>query len=591
MDEKSEENTVVKNKGHKKNMALKTPVKYANGQKEATEASKNPAVVKKRSAVNKVNSAIRKELTPLMSDYIRECLVKPADGEGTPYFKAYVEAFLQDALDDPSGRCSQQLSSGIFNEALFKTLDSAIQQSGNTEEKAEFLEYKILKTLYKEQREVFEDPSRYRMCICSRRVGKSELAARMLLADALKPNHHGLYIAPLFEQAIGIGMKKVSELADKFKIEYRMSKIEGKITFSNGSDIVFKGNSKRGEADKYQGYLYSLCIVDEVQSQVCLDYLLNSILGAAMVDIKGSKQLLIGTPPRIPNTYCEKLWKMKDNIYSKYNWNMSKNPYLQNDVEAEIDIACRKAGVTRDSTFIQREYYGKFAYDTEALIFKNYRTYEEIPSDFIPTKMWVGVDWGYVDHNAIVVAAVDYYNKKAYVIDQQDFGHVDTDEQERCVYAAYYKAIEFLKKYRIPDAEHQVTIVADTNQPATILKLQRAGLPIIPAEKPDVLSSTEQLATEMRTRLYIPTSGILSEECTKTLWKRDDDGRILGEIDDKTFHPNALHALRYANIMWTGDWLNYEPGHMQEVNRDDGIFAGLNNETPEFEAISVEEEF
>ena len=429
------------------------------------------------------------------------------------------------------------------------------------------------------------------MCICSRRVGKSELAARMLLADALKPNHHGLYIAPLFEQAIGIGMKKVSELADEFKIDYKMSKIEGKITFSNGSDIVFKGNSKRGEADKYQGYLYSLCIVDEVQSQVCLDYLLNSILGAAMVDIKGSKQLLIGTPPRIPNTYCEKLWKMKDNIYSKYNWNMSKNPYLQNDVEAEIDIACRKAGVTRDSTFIQREYYGKFAYDTEALIFKNYRTYEEIPADFIPTKMWVGVDWGYVDHNAIVVAAVDYYNKKAYVIDQQDFGHVDTDEQERCVYAAYYKAIEFLKKYRIPDAEHQVTIVADTNQPATILKLQRAGLPIIPAEKPDVLSSTEQLATEMRTRLYIPTSGILSEECTKTLWKRDDDGRILGEIDDKTFHPNALHALRYANIMWTGDWLNYEPGHMQEVNRDDGIFAGLNNETSEFEAISVEEEF
>lgn len=553
--------------------------------KKANKASTSVAVRNKAATTNVLTSALRKEVRPLLSDYIRERLMAPVGSNGEPYYKAYVDKFLQDAIEDPSGRCSQQLSSGVFNELLFKTLDSAVAKSGDD---PEYQSYRILKTLYKEQKEVYEDPSRYLMCICSRRVGKSELAARLLVADSLKPHHHGLYIAVRFDQAIGIGFKKVVELLDSLKIEYTASKAEGKIVLPNGSDIVFKGNSKRGEADKYQGYLYSLCVVDEVQSQPCLEYLLNSILGAAMVDIKGSRQLLIGTPPRIPNTYCEKLWMMKDNIYSKYNWDMRKNPFLQNDVETEIDIACKKAGVSRDSAFIQREYFGKFVYDTEALIFKNYKTYDTIPKDFVPTKVWIGVDWGFLDDNAITVTAVDYYSKRAYVIDDSSFGHVDTDEQERAVQEAYYKALDFLKQYNIPNREHLVTIVTDTNQPSLTLHLQRVGLPVVSAYKPEVLPTMEALATEMRTRLYIKPKSVLEDECTKTVWRRDDNGRILGEVDDDAFHPNAIHALRYCSILWLEEWKNYEVGSLSEVERDDGIFAGL-NQKPEFETISVEE--
>ena len=89
MDEK--ENT-VKNKGHKKNMALKQIVKQPNGQKEATEASLKPEVIEKRSITNRVNSAIRKEITPLMTEYIRERIFSPVGENGEPYFKAYVSA-------------------------------------------------------------------------------------------------------------------------------------------------------------------------------------------------------------------------------------------------------------------------------------------------------------------------------------------------------------------------------------------------------------------------------------------------------------------------------------------------------------------
>ena len=566
----------------------------------------DPVVRAKADTARVINNTARKELKEASLDYIRQSLLKPMDEDGTPYYQVFITNFLQDALEDPEGKCSQMLSSGLFNERLLEVLDSEKVETKKID--IEYERYKLMKTLYKEQREIFDDPNRYLFAICSRRVGKSTLASRLLVADSLEPNHRGLYIGPKATHAKGIGLKMVVDLLEQMNytrlkgsqtfsanpatIEYRVHTDPGGalVEFNNGSTITFRGNSKTGEADNYQGFKYTFCVVDEVQSQCCLDYLLNQILSAAMVDVKGSKQLLIGTPPRVPNTYCEKLWNMKDNVYSKFHWDMSKNPYLENDVETEIEIACKKAGVNKDSTFIQREYYGKFVYDTEALIFKDYKLYDKIPEDFIPTKVWIGVDWGgSLDDNAITVTAVDYYNKKAYVIYDRSFGFVDTDEQEMEVQKAYFYGLDFLKKYRIPNAYHNICIVCDTNQPSLMLKIRRTGLPIVEAYKPEVVPTIEALATDMRTKIYISRGGILETECTKTLWKREDDGRILAEVDDDAFHPNAIHALRYTHIMWTDDWQNYNASNAEYVDPADGPEDYY--QQPNYEVIGVEEEW
>lgn len=580
---------------------------HAKMMEKGFEANKDPEKNLERSEKEKLTKAIKRATYPEMIDYTRHLFFAPDPETGKPYFKVYLENFFKEALEDPSGRCSQMLSSGIFNDQLWQKLDSEINSAKTVD--VDYEKYRILKTLYKQQREIYEDPNRYLFAICSRRVGKSTLATRLLVADALVPNHNGLYVGVKSDQAKGIGLAMVLKLlqdlgytqlsgresfTNQGQVEYRVHTDPGGavIEFNNGSKITFRGNSKAGEADKYQGFMYTLCIVDEVQSQPCLEYLLNSILGAAMVDKKGSRQLLIGTPPRIPNTYCEKLWKMENNVYSKFHWDMSQNPYLENDVETEIDIACKKAGVTRDSAFIRREYYGEFVYDTDALIFKDYKTYRELPKDFLPTKIWIGVDWGFVDHNAIVTVAVDYYAKKAFVIHQEHFGRADSKEQEQAVEKAYYGAIDFLRSYKIKDPDHYITIVTDTNQPATALTLQREGLPVIKAYKPNVEVTTDQLATEMRTgRCLIPEDGILREEADRTVWKRNDDGQVLFEIDDLVFHPNALHALRYCAIYWLDEWKNYEVSNLIEMPEKDHF--DLEDESIEkpFETITVEEEW
>lgn len=577
--------------------------KLKSNRKNLEQAMK-PENQEKAIAHRTITNSARELLKENSLNYIKQCMLKPING--VPYYQVYINNFLQDALDDPEGKCSQMLSAGLFNERLLEMLDGKKEEEVKKID-TEYERYRLTKTLYKEQREIFEDPNRYLFAICSRRVGKSTLASRLLVADSLEPNHRGLYIGPKATHAKGIGLKMVLDLLEQMKyvrikgsqtfssnfstIEYRVHTDPGgaEVEFNNGSTITFRGNSKTGEADNYQGFKYTFCVVDEVQSQCCLDYLLNQILSAAMVDVKGSKQLLIGTPPRVPNTYCEKLWNMKDNVYSKFHWDMSKNPYLENDVETEIEIACKKAGVNKDSTFIQREYYGKFVYDTEALIFKDYKLYDKIPEDFIPTKVWIGVDWGYVDSNAITVAAVDYYNKKAYVIYDRSFGRADTDEQEIEVQKAYYFGLDFLKKYRIPNAEHNICIVCDTNQPSLALKIRRTGLPIIEAYKPEVVPTIQALATDMRTKIYISRGSVLEEECTKTLWERDDSGRILPKVDDDAFHPNAIHALRYTHIMWTDDWQNYNASNAEYIDPADGPEDYY--QQPDYEVIGVEEEW
>ena len=579
--------------------------KKLESNRENLKKAMNPEAQTRAKITKSLTMPTNRLIKETSLDYIRQSLLKPMDEDGTPYYQVFITNFLQDALEDPEGKCSQMLSSGLFNERLLEVLDSEKVETKKID--IEYERYKLMKTLYKEQREIFDDPNRYLFAICSRRVGKSTLASRLLVADSLEPNHRGLYIGPKATHAKGIGLKMVVDLLEQMNytrlkgsqtfsanpatIEYRVHTDPGGalVEFNNGSTITFRGNSKTGEADNYQGFKYTFCVVDEVQSQCCLDYLLNQILSAAMVDVKGSKQLLIGTPPRVPNTYCEKLWNMKDNVYSKFHWDMSKNPYLENDVETEIEIACKKAGVNKDSTFIQREYYGKFVYDTEALIFKDYKLYDKIPEDFIPTKVWIGVDWGHVDSNAITVSAVDYYNKKAYVIYDRSFGRADTDEQEIEVQKAYYFGLDFLKKYRIPNAEHNICIVCDTNQPSLALKIRRTGLPIVEAYKPEVVPTIEALATDMRTKIYISRGSVLEEECTKTLWERDDSGRILPKVDDDAFHPNAIHALRYTHIMWTDDWQNYNASNAEYVDPADGPEDYY--QQPNYEVIGVEEEW
>ena len=75
------------------------------------------------------------------------------------------------------------------------------------------------------------------------------------------------------------------------------------------------------------------------------------------------------------------------------------------------------------------------------------------------------------------------------------------------------------------------------------------------AYKYDKEASISQLAEMMRTEvLFIPKGGPCEDEAQSVVYKRDPDTDvILNEIDDDTFHPDILDALRYASRQFVWD--------------------------------------
>jgi hypothetical protein len=56
-----------------------------------------------------------------------------------------------------------------------------------------------------------------------------------------------------------------------------------------------------------------------------------------------------------------------------------------------------------------------------------------------------------------------------------------------------------------------------------------------------------RIADDLASRkLSLPADGYCRDECEKIVYKRDELDNIIDEIDDETFHPNAMIALKYA---------------------------------------------
>ena len=116
------------------------------------------------------------------------------------FIEDYVTIMLKEAKTNPNGPIGSLIARQLLQEDIIASLDSEADKYLARD--IDFNEYRLLKTLYKEQQQVYTDPAGKIIVIGSRRIGKTELSARLLIKDILKPNHHGLYIHTNFENAI-----------------------------------------------------------------------------------------------------------------------------------------------------------------------------------------------------------------------------------------------------------------------------------------------------------------------------------------------------------------------------------------------------
>lgn len=511
--------------------------RFQKGQK------KSPEEIKKREETKRVNKAIKN----LVYEQLKQDLLNGDSAKQKPYYQTFLNNYLKQALKDPNGRPATTIASMIFTPDILTALDASHEREMAND--INFALYKLNEDYFQEQRDVLVEinHSKKILVCCSRRAGKSYFCAGAIVKSALKnPGSRIIYINLTFKNAVKQIWDNVIKASEDTGLQIdKSSKNDGEIEWVNGSSLRIKGNSNNAEADTLRGESkVSLVVIDEAFHQKNMEYAINEVIMPFLADLGDKATILCtGTPPRIPHTYMEKLWS-NDKTWRHYHWTAENNPHIPN-FEKFIEEVCKAKGLTKDAPFIQREYYGVIgAYDTEAMVFKNYQTYTELPTSFTANRIAIGCDWGFSDYNSIITVAYNTQSGEAYVIEEKKFNKATVSEIITEVKRSYEAA---KNRFGIDD----IQILCDTNEQSITYELYaNQHLPAYNAYKYDKASAIAQLSDWLRSgKIKVNANDIyLKDEFERTLYKRDeDDDSILPEIDDDIFHPDAIMALLYAS--------------------------------------------
>lgn len=511
--------------------------RFQKGQK------KSPEEIKKREETKRVNKAIKN----LVYEQLKQDLLNGDNAKQKPYYQTFLNNYLKQALKDPNGRPATTVASMIFTPDILTALDASHEREMAND--INFALYKLNEDYFQEQRDVLVEinHSKKILVCCSRRAGKSYFCAGAIVKSALKnPGSRIIYINLTFKNAVKQIWDNVIKASEAVGLQIdKSSKNDGEIEWVNGSSLRIKGNSNNAEADTLRGESkVSLVVIDEAFHQKNMEYAINEVIMPFLADLGDKATILCtGTPPRIPHTYMEKLWS-NDKTWRHYHWTAENNPHVP-DFEKFIEEVCKAKGLTKDAPFIQREYYGVIgAYDTEAMVFKNYQSYTELPTSFTANRIAIGCDWGFSDYNSIITVAYNTQSGEAYVIEEKKFNKATVSEIITEVKRSYEAA---KNRFGIDD----IQILCDTNEQSITYELYaNQHLPAYNAYKYDKASAIAQLSDWLRSgKIKVNANDIyLKDEFERTLYKRDeDDDSILPEIDDDIFHPDAIMALLYAS--------------------------------------------
>lgn len=471
------------------------------------------------------------------------------DTSGKTFITSFISKCIDEAKKDPNSRMGVYMADKIFGSGdLITRLDAEVNKAMARD--TAFQQYQIRNTLYDKQQEVYDNSTdKFMIVINSRRSGKTELMGRLLAKRVCRPDQHCVYINRSFDAAVRQIQKPLETALEAAGLHYRGTINGGKIEFDNGSWILIVGNNNASDVNKLRGEKLALVLCDECGHMRHLRELINEIIAPATMDYADSQIVMVGTPPRTRNGFVQELWE-KGNI-KKYHWTFKDNPFIPNK-DNVIQEACEMFGISPDSNFIKREYLGDmYAYDTEAIYVKHYDKAEP-DKDKLYSHAYVGVDWGYEDKAAVVGMLADKNAKKLYIV--KDWSEAKKGIVE--ISQRVQEMVEYLKNnYRL-DREPQV--ICDTNEKSAAQDLYTTyHIPnVMLAYKYDLNYALDQLSDWFIASTVVVSSNAKAtiEDADNMIWKRNEDtDQIVHELDDDSYHGNAMFAVLYASRQFAYD--------------------------------------
>lgn len=176
------------------------------------------------------------------------------------------------------------------------------------------------------QQKILDSQSRFRVIMCGRRFGKSELSQIEIISEALKGNQVA-YITPTYKLAKTFFEKLIKV------VQFEHNKSDLIIYFPNGGSVEFFTGER---LDNLRGRKFHFVVVDEASFIPNLeDGWLNSIR-PTLTDYKG-RGLFLSTPRG--KNYFYQLYCKQEQDWESYKFTTYDNPYIDVD---EINDARRQ---------------------------------------------------------------------------------------------------------------------------------------------------------------------------------------------------------------------------------------------------------
>ena len=410
----------------------------------------------------------------------------------------------------------------------------------------DFTEYKLSRELFTWQKDLLVDKAKKITLLCGRRSGKSFGESAVAVGHCIEgyDSING-FKKPRSVAIIGLTCQKTADVfwqnvihfADISGMKYKANNSDYSIKFANGATISLFGNNSKAEREKIRGAEYSLIIIDEAQSQNALEYLLTDILEPIIVG-RNATVMLSGTGSLTGyGKWADITTGEECQSWKHYTATMVDNPTIP-DHELALLKVLNEHGWEENNVTYQREYLAKNVIDTTRMVFPKVH-YGVPPRDFIATGCVIGVDYGFSDYNAF--APIIWDNEgRLFCINERKFNHSDVTT---IIKTATEVRDSIRDKYKV-----EPLFVADNSDQSISRELFNRGIKIQNAYKVDVNYQISNLKEYLENgTLSIEQNGFIDKECRQTVWQWDDEKKcVVYEIDDEYFHPDIIHALRYA---------------------------------------------
>lgn len=389
------------------------------------------------------------------------------------------------------------------------------------------------------QRPFVLSDAKFRTADCSRRAGKTEgEAAALFKAAEEHPGCVGLYITKTLKNAKRIMWGTLKRVNRERGLGGEAKEAEVRMEMPNGFNIYLSGANHKDEIDKFRGMPLVLVIIDEAQLLTDLEVLVNEVLAPSLMDYDG-KVVLAGTPGPVPVGYFYGCTKNPE--WAHFSWTVFDNPWIQKKSgktpQEHLEAECKRRGVTQEDPVIQREWFGRWVYDPNSLVFRynaetnHFGALPELRGDWCTV---VAGDLGWDDADALAVLLWNASSPHLWLI------HEDV-----------------MPKQSISTFGNKLKALVDKHQPMDVVLdfgglgkkiaeelTQRWGLRVNAAEKERKLEHIELLNDAMRTgQFHAKKDSRFAQDCMLVEWDKTNPEKP--KISER-FHSDICDAVLYG---------------------------------------------